>query len=49
MTGDPYAWAIIATGAVFTAWTIAAAIYWIVRPGEASPDHPKNLILKDER
>ncbi|HEY1883210.1 MAG TPA: hypothetical protein VGG51_09265 [Candidatus Cybelea sp.] len=49
MSGDPSAWAIIAIGAAFTAWTFVAAIYWIARPGETNPDHPKNLILKDER
>lgn len=46
---DPLGWVVIALGALATAWTIGAAIYWTVRPGERDPQHPKHRILKDDR
>ncbi len=47
--GDAFGWIVIAAGTLATVWTIAAAIYWTARPGEQSADHPKRLILKDDR
>ena len=40
---------IVVAGAAVTLWCIAAALYWIVHPGETDPAHPKRLILKDDR
>jgi hypothetical protein len=46
---DPIGWIIVAAGTIVTVWTIAAAVYWTLRPGETDPDHPKNMVLKDNR
>lgn len=40
---------VIAVGTVATIWTIAASVYWIVRPGEHQLDHPKRSILRVDR
>ncbi len=42
-------WAIVAIGTAATLWSIAASIYWTVRPGETDPAHPKRLILRSDR
>lgn len=42
-------WAIVAVGTVVTLWSIAAAIYWSVCPGETDPAHPKYSILRSDR
>lgn len=41
--------AIVAIGTVATLWTIAAALYWTIHPGETQPDHPKRIILRRDR
>ncbi|MEO9169544.1 MAG: hypothetical protein ABI282_05660 [Candidatus Baltobacteraceae bacterium] len=46
---DPIGWLVVVIGTIATLWTIAASIYWVVRPGETNADHPKNLVLKDDR
>lgn len=46
---DPLGWLVVAIGTLVTIWTIGAAIYWTIRPGENDPQHPKRLILKDDR
>ncbi len=46
---DPLGWIVIVAGMLATVWTIAAAIYWVLRPGEDEPQHAKRLILKDDR
>lgn len=46
---DALGWFVIAAGSIATIWTIAIALYWIVRPGETAPDHPKRLILRNDR
>lgn len=46
---DILGWIAIAIGSLATLWTICAAVYWTVRPGETDPDHPKRLIFKDDR
>lgn len=43
------AWIIVAIGTLATLWTICAAIYWLIWPGETSPDHPKLMILRRDR
>ncbi len=47
--GDALGWIVVVAGAVATLWTIGAALYWTFQPGETNPDHPKYLILKDDR
>lgn len=42
-------WAIVLAGTVATLWSVAAAIYWTVRPGETDPRHPKYSILRNDR
>lgn len=46
---DPLGWLVVAAGAVATAFAIAISLYWILRPGESDPNHPKYLILRDDR
>lgn len=41
--------AIVIIGTLATIWTICAAIYWTVRPGETDPGHPKRIILRHDR
>lgn len=40
---------IVAVGTAATLWSIGAAIYFTVWPGETNPDHPKLLILRNDR
>lgn len=42
-------WIIVAAGSAATLWTIGAAIYWIIRPGETDEAHPKRIILRNDR
>ncbi len=42
-------WIVVVAGTIITALTIAVAAYWIVRPGEHDPRHPKYLILRRDR
>jgi hypothetical protein len=46
---DVLGWTVIACGAIATAFTILISIYWVIRPGERDPAHPKNLVLRDDR
>lgn len=46
---DPLGWIIILAGSLVTLWTIGFAIRAFIAPGETQPDHPKRLILKDDR
>jgi len=48
-SNDLLGWLIVAVGSTVTLWSIAASIYWVIRPGEAEPDHPKNIILRGDR
>ena len=41
--------AVIAIGAIVTAFTIVMSIYWCIRPGETDPNHPKRSILRNDR
>ena len=47
--GDVFGWVVVAAGALATIWTISLFIYWVFRPGETDPSHPKNMILKEDR
>lgn len=40
---------VIAAGTLATLWTIAAAVYWTIWPGETDPDHPKRIVLRRDR
>lgn len=46
---DIVGWTIIAIGAIFTIFSFGAAFVWSVWPGERNPEHPKNLILSEDR
>lgn len=46
---DIFGWAVVIAGTLATLWTIGATVYWLIRPGETSPDHPKRLILRKDR
>ncbi|PZR61871.1 MAG: hypothetical protein DLM53_07815 [Candidatus Eremiobacter antarcticus] len=47
--GDPLGWVIALGGTMATLWVIALAVRLLITPGETAPDHPKLLILKDDR
>lgn len=40
---------VVVVGAIATAFTIVASIYWCIRPGETDPNHPKRSILRSDR
>ena len=46
---DVLGWLVVVIGTIATLWTIGAALYWTFRPGEYEPNHPKRMILKDDR
>jgi len=46
---DILGWIIVIIGTIATIYTIVAVIYWIIRPGETDPSHPKRIIMKDDR
>lgn len=46
---DPLGWMVVSVGVVATAVTIVMAVFWIVRPGERDPLHPKNVVLREDR
>ena len=46
---DPAGWMIAGAGSIVTLWTIIFAVRAMVAPGETDPNHPKMLILKDDR
>ncbi len=47
--GDPLGWVIAVGGAMATLWVIALAVRLLITPGETASDHPKLLILKEDR
>jgi hypothetical protein len=46
---DIAGWLVVAAGAVATAGAFALAIKVTIWPGERGPDHPKRIILRDDR
>ena len=42
-------WIVVAVGVAVTLWTVGASIYWIIWPGETDPEHPKRIVLRDDR
>lgn len=49
LSQDALGWGIVAIGTVVTLWSIAATVYWTLRPGETDPNHPKWLIMRKDR
>ncbi len=46
---DALGWGIVIFGSIATLWTMIAACYYTLRPGETGTDHPKRLILRNDR
>lgn len=46
---DPLGLAIVAVGTIGTLWTFVLAFRLTFWPGESNPDHPKNVILREDR
>jgi hypothetical protein len=42
-------WIVVALGTVATLYAIVIAIYWLIRPGETDPEHPKRIIMREDR
>jgi hypothetical protein len=49
IAGDWIGWSVVIAGAIGTIWTIGISIYWVIKPGEHEPDHPKRLIMRKDR
>jgi len=49
MLGAGPGWIIVIAGVLVTGWTVVVAIYWSIKPGETAADHPKRLILRNDR
>lgn len=43
------AWPIVIAGIAATLYAFTASIYWLIRPGETDPAHPKRMILRNDR
>ncbi|GAC1405461.1 MAG: hypothetical protein NVSMB64_10340 [Candidatus Velthaea sp.] len=46
---DALGWTIVYIGIAFTTFSIVAALKASIWPGERAADHPKTLILKENR
>ena len=49
LSEDAIGWLVVAAGVAGTLWTMVATAYWLLRPGETHPDHPKWIILRSDR
>lgn len=47
--GDPFGTLMVIGGAVILLYSGFRAIKATIRPGETDPEHPKNVILRDDR
>ena len=47
--GDPLGVAVVIVGAIGTLWTFVLAFRMSIWPGETEPDHPKNVIFREDR
>jgi hypothetical protein len=47
--GDPFGTIVVIAGAFATLFAFVVAIRVTLRPNEDAPDHPKNLILRNDR
>ena len=46
---DVLGWSIVIAGSALTLWSMAASVYWTIRPGETQPNHPKRIVLRNDR
>jgi hypothetical protein len=47
--GDPFGWIVVIVGTAILLYSSFLAIKATIRPGETDPDHPKNVILQEDR
>jgi hypothetical protein len=47
--GDPLGTIVVIAGTIATALAFVFAVRATVWPGETAPDHPKRMILEDDR
>jgi hypothetical protein len=47
--GDIFGTLIVVAGVLGTLFAFALAFRTTLRPGETAPDHPKNIIFRDDR
>jgi len=47
--GDPFGWIMVVGGAAILIYSSFLAIKATIRPGETDPEHPKNVILRNDR
>jgi hypothetical protein len=47
--GDVLGTIVVIVGAILTLYTFVVAARTTIRPGETDPDHPKRLILDEDR
>jgi len=47
--GDPIGIAVVVLGALLTAAAFVLAFRWTLWPGEREADHPKRVILREDR
>ncbi len=47
--GDPFGMLMVAAGAAILLYSSFLAIKATIRPGETDPEHPKNVVLGDDR
>lgn len=46
---DPFGIAVVVAGTIATAASFVLACRMLIHPGEEEPDHPKRVILQDDR
>jgi hypothetical protein len=47
--GDIFGTVVVIVGVLATIYAFVVAVRWTISPGENAADHPKHLILKDDR
>ena len=47
--GDVLGTIVVVGGALATLYAFVMTVWVTLRPGEKGPDHPKNLVLRDDR
>lgn len=48
-SSDPFGIAIVVVGTIATAWTFVLSARMTIAPGEHELDHPKNVVLREDR
>lgn len=46
---DPIGLAVVVVGSIGTLWAFVLAFRMTLWPGETEPDHPKNVIMRQDR